>query len=125
MTFDTNHSTYPATDQLGLGEYEVRSWHSWHRHITLVLAAQTFLTVLRHEAEPVVNGTTPFTSSNNWQSGYVQSAARLIIQLSIWEMKRWVSRLLFPPVWCLEHFLHLSYWRRSHQALARHYHYQK
>lgn len=48
-----------AKDQLGLGEYEVRSWHGWHRHITLVLAAQTFLSVLRHQAEPVIDMTTP------------------------------------------------------------------
>lgn len=48
-----------AKDQLGLGEYEVRSWHGWHRHITLVLAAQTFLTVLRYLAEPVINSPTP------------------------------------------------------------------
>jgi SRSO17 transposase len=48
-----------AKDQLGLGEYEVRSWHGWHRHITLVLAAQTFLTVLRHQTEPVIHQATP------------------------------------------------------------------
>lgn len=48
-----------AKDSLGLGEYEVRSWHGWHRHITLVLAAQTFLTVLRDLAEPVINSPTP------------------------------------------------------------------
>ena len=40
-------------------------------------------------------------------------------------MKRWVSRLLFPTVWCLEHVLHWSYWRRAHQATARYWHYQK
>ena len=48
-----------ALDSLGLGEYEVRSWQGWHRHITLVLAAQTFLTVLRHSSEPAINRTTP------------------------------------------------------------------
>ena len=36
-----------AKSQLGLADYEVRSWTGWHRHITLVLAAQIFLTVLR------------------------------------------------------------------------------
>ena len=36
--------------------------HGWHRHITLVLAAQTFLSVLRYLAEPVINPptSTPF-----------------------------------------------------------------
>ncbi|PSB45427.1 IS701 family transposase, partial [Cyanosarcina cf. burmensis CCALA 770] len=48
-----------AKDSLGLGEYEVRSWHGWHRHVTLVLAAQTFLTVLRHQTEPAIPSTTP------------------------------------------------------------------
>lgn len=48
-----------AKDSLSLGEYEVRSWHGWYRHITLVLAAQTFLSVLRHQAEPAIGRTTP------------------------------------------------------------------
>lgn len=48
-----------AKDSLGLGEYEVRSWHGWYRHITLVLAAQTFLTVLRHQTEPAIHQATP------------------------------------------------------------------
>lgn len=43
-----------AKDQLGLDEYEVRSWHGWHRHITLVLGAQVFLSVLRHQVEPLL-----------------------------------------------------------------------
>ncbi len=41
-----------AKSQLGLGDYEVRSWHGWHRHMTLVLAAQAFLTILRTQVEP-------------------------------------------------------------------------
>lgn len=42
-----------AKDKLGLSEYEVRSWDGWHRHMTLVMAAQAFLTVLRHQLEPI------------------------------------------------------------------------
>lgn len=44
-----------AKDQFGLGDYEVRSWVGWHRHMSLVLAAQAFVTVLRHHVEPIVN----------------------------------------------------------------------
>ncbi len=42
-----------AKDKLGLSQYEVRSWVGWHRHMTLVMAAQAFLTVLRHQLEPI------------------------------------------------------------------------
>jgi SRSO17 transposase len=50
-------------DQLGLGDYEVRSWTGWHRHITLVLAAGAFLSVLRYQAEPLGElSTAPFFS---------------------------------------------------------------
>lgn len=35
-----------AKDQLGFDEYEVRTWHGWYRHITLVMLAQACLNVL-------------------------------------------------------------------------------
>jgi SRSO17 transposase len=36
-----------AKDDLGLDQYEVRSWQGWHRHVTLVMLVQAYLTVLR------------------------------------------------------------------------------
>ena len=45
-----------AKSQLGLADYEVRSWTGWHRHMTLVLATQVFLTVLRAQVEPMIQG---------------------------------------------------------------------
>jgi hypothetical protein len=48
-----------AKDQLGLGDYEVRSWTGWHRHTALVLAAGAFLSVLRYQAEPLGELSTP------------------------------------------------------------------
>jgi len=38
-----------AKGEAGLDEYEVRSYHSWYRHITLSMVAHTWLTLLRHE----------------------------------------------------------------------------
>ena len=35
-----------AKSDLGLDYCEVRSWHGWHRQITLVMAAATFLAKL-------------------------------------------------------------------------------
>ena len=35
--------------EVGLDEYEVRSWTGWYRHITLAMWAHAFLTVIRRE----------------------------------------------------------------------------
>ncbi|HVA88367.1 MAG TPA: IS701 family transposase, partial [Chloroflexota bacterium] len=32
---------------VGLDQYEVRSWHGWHRHITLAMWAHAFLAIIR------------------------------------------------------------------------------
>ena len=43
--------------EVGLDEYEVRSWHGWYRHITLCLLAHALLVVLRsHSLHPPVKG---------------------------------------------------------------------
>ena len=36
-----------AKQEVGLDDYEVRSWDGWHRHVTLALLAHAFLEVLR------------------------------------------------------------------------------
>jgi SRSO17 transposase len=36
-----------AKDELGLDHCEARSWHGWHRHVTLVMAVAVFLAKLR------------------------------------------------------------------------------
>ena len=41
----------------GLDEYEVRYWHSWHRHITLSMMAHAWLASIRHK-ESVKKGVT-------------------------------------------------------------------
>ncbi len=34
---------------LGLDHFEGRTWHGWHHHVTLVTAAQAFLTLRRYD----------------------------------------------------------------------------
>jgi SRSO17 transposase len=36
-----------AKGEVGLDEYEVRSWHGWYRHVTLSMLSLAFLTALR------------------------------------------------------------------------------
>lgn len=39
-----------AKQEAGLDEYEVRSWHGWHRHVTLSMLALAFLAAVRAHA---------------------------------------------------------------------------
>jgi SRSO17 transposase len=39
-----------AKGEVGLDQYEVRSWTGWHRHITLAMLAHAYLAVLRGTA---------------------------------------------------------------------------
>src|SRR3954469_3212715 len=39
-----------AKGEVGLDQYEVRSWTGWHRHITLAMLAHAYLGVLRRAA---------------------------------------------------------------------------
>ena len=40
-----------AKGEVGLDQYEVRSWIGWHRHITLSMFALAYLAVVRRNAE--------------------------------------------------------------------------
>jgi SRSO17 transposase len=40
-----------AKNEVGLDNYQVRTWDAWHRHITLAMLAHTFLTVTAHTAK--------------------------------------------------------------------------
>jgi SRSO17 transposase len=45
-----------AKGEVGLDQYEVRSWAGWHRHVTLAMLAHAYLAVVRQAA---VGGTGP------------------------------------------------------------------
>ena len=45
-----------AKGQTGLDEYEVRHWHSWHRHITLSMLAHAFLASSRQATNAALAG---------------------------------------------------------------------
>jgi SRSO17 transposase len=43
-----------AKQEVGLDEYEVRTWTAWYRYITLAMVAHAFLSVLRAQVNPPV-----------------------------------------------------------------------
>ena len=50
-----------AKNELGLDHNETRSWHGWHRHVSLVMLAFAMMAVIRHRAnaEPALKKTPP------------------------------------------------------------------
>jgi SRSO17 transposase len=42
-----------AKGEVGLDDYEVRSWHGWYRHVTLALVAHAVLAVLRTAGQDI------------------------------------------------------------------------
>ena len=41
-----------AKNEFGLDHNESRSWHGWHRHVSLVMLAFAMMAVIRHRANP-------------------------------------------------------------------------
>jgi SRSO17 transposase len=54
-----------AKQEVGLADYEVRSWHGWHRHITLAMLALAFLAALRAGLNAAKGGDAPPASSSS------------------------------------------------------------
>jgi len=91
---------------LGLDQYEVRSFVGWFRHMTLVLLVVAMLTVVCAKerlscAANESNQTPPFRTA-----------------LSVPEARRLLGRLLFPLSRSTTAVLAWSWWRRCQQARA-------
>ena len=61
-----------AKNELGLDHNETRSWHGWHRHVSLVMLAFAVLATTRHRANGAVEQTAPRVS----RAGARSSAGR-------------------------------------------------
>lgn len=61
-----------AKNELGLDHNETRSWHGWHRHVSLVMLAFAVLAVTRHQANAIAEQTLPRMS----RAGARSSAGR-------------------------------------------------
>ena len=99
-----------ATKDLGLDQYEVRSYLGWYRHITLVLLAYVFL----------VGITVQDRSHHAPQQGPAVSAP--LIALTSSEVRHLLARLIWPAPTSVPLICHWSCWRRTHQYWAGYYH---
>jgi SRSO17 transposase len=70
-----------AKNELGLDHNKTRSWHGWHRHVSLVMLA--LMAAIRHRA----NSTTPKKETRD------KRPAQLLIRWSVQEIRRIAIRL--------------------------------
>ena len=57
-----------AKGEVGLDQYEVRSWTGWYRHITLAMWAYALLTVLRAVHLPAAPPLKKISQGSRWSS---------------------------------------------------------
>jgi SRSO17 transposase len=102
-----------AKNEVGLDHYQVRGWTGWHRFTALAMLALAILALCAtsQPAEPA-DPTRPARS-------------RSPIRLTLPEIRRLIGKLIFTAAFGIEHALHWSTWRRTHQARARQAHYQR
>lgn len=105
-----------AKGEVGLGHYEIRSWHGWHRHITLALFAHALLAAIRLREEAA--------SSEGSRRERVAALVELI-PLTVPEVRRLLWRVALARTEPPERVLGWSRWRRRHQARAKRCHYRR
>ena len=67
-----------AKQEVGLSDYEIRSWHGWYRHITLAMLALGFLAALRVKLNAVTSHKRGRRSLDLWSpSAWARSAGSL------------------------------------------------
>ena len=96
-----------AKQEVGLDDYEVRSWHGWYRHITLAMLALAFLVAMRVK----LNASPPPTGDD--------ALSRPMVDLTVCEIRHLISRFLLVVGLALEPIFAWSVWRRIHQAVAK------
>jgi hypothetical protein len=105
-----------AKGEVGLDHYEVRRWPGWYRHVTLALLAHAFLVVTRALA----------TSGQPGKGGRRSlNVGPGLLPLTVPEVRRLLTYLVWPPPTDPGFRLSWSRWRRRHQARARRAHYQR
>jgi len=67
-----------AKTELGLCHNETRSWHGWHRQVSLVMLAFALLAVVRHQADAVeAPQTTARRGAAQWSAGRCRRSVAL------------------------------------------------
>ena len=106
---------FETTKDMGLDQYEVRSWIGWYRHITLVMLAHAFLTAICAQNIPLASPVlVPEVSATR--------DARPLLPLTVPEVRHLLGCLIWPPSSSVQLVVAWSWWRRWHRSCASYFH---
>src|SRR2546426_1241071 len=106
---------FETTKDMGLDQYEVRSWIGWYRHITLVMLAHAFLTGICAQNIPLASPVlVPEASATR--------DARPLLPLTVPEVRHLLGCLIWPPPSSVKLVVAWSWWRRWHRSCASCFH---
>jgi len=111
-----------TTKDLGLDQFEVRSYLGWYRHITLVLLAAAFLLALCVQANAPPPPPPAPAAEPELHSAPLAPPAPPCIPLTCSEVRHLLARLCWPAPTSSSLVCHWSMWRRTHQYWAGYYH---
>ncbi len=100
---------FENTKDMGLDQYEVRSWTAWYRHVTLVMLAYAFLVGICAQVR-----TPPCESA--------PQAPRPLLPPTVAEVRHLLGHLIWPPPSSAKLLLAWSWWRRCHRSGASYFH---
>jgi SRSO17 transposase len=106
-----------AKGEVGLDQYEVRSWPGWYRHITLTLLAHAYLTVVRAQTQA--------PEPRKKRVHHTRHRLTALLPLTVPEVRRLLWGLVWRRVVPADALLSWSKWRRRHQAAAQSWHYKR
>jgi SRSO17 transposase len=126
-----------ASKDLGLDQYESRSYLAWYRHLTLVMLAYAFLVAICVQENFPPPGASaspaalPAPAAGALRSTALQPAPKVspaalpapaLIPLTTSEVRHLLARLFFPAPTSAPLICHWSWWRRAHQYWAGYSH---
>ncbi len=100
---------FENTKDMGLDQYEIRSWTAWYRHITLVLLAYAFLVGICAQVQTSPDEQAP-------------QVPRPLLPPTAPEVRHVLGRLIWPPACGAKLVLAWSWWRRCHRSCASYFH---
>jgi hypothetical protein len=106
---------FENTKEMGLDQYEARSWTAWYRHVTLVLLAYAFLTGICAQQKAITSALPTFPPGT-------APPARPLLALTVAEVRHVLARLIWPPACQAKLVLAWSWWRRCHRSCASYFH---